>query len=195
MMCGTVNRLIHSVVLAVIVAITCAAVCLPPYATEVTSTSEVPVVNVPKPLRQINWLGSQNEGSCCWASLITTLHWEGQHNLAQWVRANCGNGENPDSLARDMAAYDVPFAVTYGDQDVAFLEQALAGRRGVMVAVDGGSHMVVLCHLDAERACIIDNNNPNHDEWMTRAQFLTEWTNAGSWAVVPLFSPVPPLSL
>jgi hypothetical protein len=162
--------------------------------------TERPICNVPVKLRQLNWLGNQREGSCSWASLITALNWCGEYEKAQNVKARQGNGESPESLAVGMSQLGVKYAWTVGKDDVAFLEQALAGRRAVMVAIDEGDgsdnecHMVVLAHLDATSACLIDNNRPSVDRWMSREEFLDEWLETGSWAVVPLYSPVPPLA-
>lgn len=162
--------------------------------------AERPVVNVPVAFRQLNWLGSQREGSCSWASLVTSLNWCGEYDKAKLVRSQEGNGESPTSLASNMTRLGVKYAWTVGQDDIAFLEQALASRRAVMVAIDEDDanddecHMVVLAHLDGSTACLIDNNDPSEDRWMSRQEFLQEWVDTGSWAVVPLYSPVPPLA-
>lgn len=162
------------------------------------TSSERPTVNVPVALRQANWLGSKREGCCTFASLCTALNWCGHYKDAAYIRSHCGNGQSPASLAETMAGANIRFAWTVGDRNVEFLEQALAGRRAVMVAIyanpnDGDCHMTDLVHLDATSACIIDNNHPTENKWMTRDEFLETWYETGSWAVVPLEgAPAPP---
>lgn len=162
-------------------------------------SSERPTVNVPVALRQANWLGSKREGCCTLASLCTALNWCGCYKDAAYVRSHFGNGQSPQSLAQLMASANIRFAWTVGDKDVDFLEQALAGRRAVMVAVfadpvSGDCHMLNLTQLDATSACLIDNNSPRDNKWMSREQFLKTWFETGSWAVVPLEgAPAPPL--
>jgi hypothetical protein len=177
----------------------CSALTGPPTATSIAS-GERPTVNVPVQLRQANWLGPHREGCCTFASLCTALNWCGQYRDAQNIRQHYGDGQSPDSLARNMAKANLRFAWTVGDNNVAFLEQALAGRRAVMVAIDADPttselHMVDLVHLDSRNACLIDNNRPSEYVWVSRDAFLRNWEFSGSWAVVPLVgAPAPPLS-
>jgi hypothetical protein len=162
--------------------------------------TERPVANVPVALRQINWLGPHGSGSCAWASLATDLNWEGEYALAKRIRATHGDGVSVKSLCAGLTAEHIPFAWSSGKGDVAFLEAALAGRRGVLCGVnfehpvDDANHMVVLSHLDAQSAALIDPNYPSRDRWMTREEFLSLWSSTGSIAFVPLYSPTNPLA-
>lgn len=162
--------------------------------------TERPVANVPVALRQINWLGPHGSGSCAWASLITDLNWSGEFARAQRVRATHGDGVTVQSLCAGLTRDGVPYVWTSGRNDVAFLEQALAGRRGVLCGVNWeeptkeANHMIVLSHLDAQSAAIIDPNYPSRDRWMTRDEFLSVWFGTGSIGFVPLYSAVPPMS-
>lgn len=159
-----------------------------------TASSERPVVNVPFSLRQANWLGPRGEGCCCFAALCTDLQWMNQPDKAREIRVQCGDGQSPKSLALEMAKHNVPFAWTVGDNDVAFLEQALASRRGCLVCINGGEHMVLLVHLDDTSACLVDSNQQGVNRWWSRQRFINEWIDAGSWAVCPVEgSPLPPL--
>lgn len=167
--------------------------CQPGPVFQFSGCRERPVVNVPVNLRQINWLRGK-EGSCCWASFITAANWQQQYALANWARGHCGGGESPESLAAKLDDHGVKFAWTYGSGDTRFLAKAIAGRRAVMVAIDGGEHMVDLVSYDALWACLVDNNHPHDNIWMPRVEFDHEWIAAGSWAVVPIYTPVPPLS-
>lgn len=157
-----------------------------------TAAGEQPTVNIPPPLRQRNWLGSQGEGSCVHASMISLFRWQGRPDLADWWRTHQGNGEWAEDLAAKLDAKGVRFAyVTNGD--VRFLEWAIRTRRGCGVTVMGGAHMVDLVHLDAQWACLLDNNSPNQYKWVPRATFIAEWKNSLGWAVTPVYSPAPPL--
>jgi hypothetical protein len=166
-----------------------------------TRSSERPTVNVPSALRQSNWLDSRRHGSCALASLCTACNWEGREDISQTIRSHCGGGQSPQSLANLMVRNDIRFAWTIGDDDLEFLETALDGRRAVMVAIDldpdtGECHMVDLVHYRRNEAwaCLIDNNHPTENRWVKREVFEKDWMRTGSWAVVPLYTPAPPLA-
>lgn len=121
------------------------------------------------------------------------LRWQQQYKLADWWGETHSGGETPYSLASDLNSAGVRYAYTVGENDVSFLERACAARRGCGVAVLGGSHMVLLVHLDEHLAATIDPNSPGTNHWAKRERFLSEWKNSGSWGVAMLYSPVPPL--
>ena len=154
---------------------------------------EYPTVNLPVALRQANWRGSQGEGSCVHASMISLFRWQGRYAMADYWRRTYGNGEWAAGLADKMEREGVRFAYTVGRNDVGFLEWACSTRRGCGVTVLGGRHMVNLVHLDQERAGILDNNDPQRIRWVPRRTFLAEWFNSNSWATTPVYSPAPPL--
>ena len=154
---------------------------------------EYPTVNLPVALRQANWRGSQGEGSCVHASMISLFRWQGRYAMADYWRRTYGNGEWAAGLADKMEREGVRFAHTVGRNDVGFLEWACSTRRGCGVTVLGGRHMVNLVHLDQERAGILDNNDPQRIRWVPRRTFLAEWFNSNSWATTPVYSPAPPL--
>src|SRR5689334_6705611 len=60
---------------------------------------EYPTVNVPPSLRQSNWLGSQGEGSCVHATMVSLFNWQGRPQLAAWWKAHNGDGEWAEDLA------------------------------------------------------------------------------------------------
>jgi hypothetical protein len=164
-------------------------------------SAERPVVNLPVQLRQSNWLGGPRwNGSCAWASLVMSCNWANEIAKAERIRAAKGGGVSVRSFCQGMTAEGIPYLYTYGKNDVAFLEKALASRRPVIVGVDWGSpydkteHAVLLTHLDEHSAALLDNNRPQEDLWMTRNEFLQEWEDTDSFAVVVLYSPVPPLA-
>lgn len=154
---------------------------------------ERPTVNLEEVLRQSNWIGSQNEGSCVHASMIMLFRWQGRDDLADLWKANYENGEWPSALAAKFDAHDVRYAYTSYENDVSFIEWACATRRGCGVTVRGGAHMVIVVHMDAEWVGILDNNHIEEIKWVPRQVFLNEWFNSESWAVTPVYTPPPPL--
>ena len=153
---------------------------------------EFPTVNLEQAFRQSNWVGSEGEGSCVHASMISLFHFQGRHDLAEkWVRTY-ENGEWPEGLAAKFDKQGVRYAYTSGRNDVPFLEWACQTRRGCGVTVKGGKHMICLVHLDDKWAGLLDCNKVNEIRWVSRKTFLNEWFNSNSWAVTPVYSPPPP---
>ncbi len=155
-------------------------------------TEEQPTMNLEQVFREANWLGPQGEGSCVHASMIMLFRWQEQYELADMWRATYADGEWATNLAIKLDAEGVRYAYTYREDDVSFLEWAISTRRGCAVTVKGGSHMVILVHLDGEFAGILDNNSPETIKWVSRETFLAEWKSSDSWAVTPIYSPPPP---
>ena len=154
--------------------------------------TEYPTINLPVSLRQPNWIGNRNEGSCVHATMISLLRWQGRHNTADYWRRNYGNGEWPEDLAAKFNREGLRYAyVTNGD--VGFLDWACSTRRGCGVTVMGGRHMVALVHFDNEWAGILDNNDTDAITWVPRDTFVSEWQNSNGWAVTPVYNPAPPL--
>ena len=154
--------------------------------------TEYPTVNLPRSLRQSNWLGNLGEGSCVHATLISLLRWQGRYNTADNWRRTQGNGEWPEDLAEKMDGEGVRYAyVTNGD--VGFLEWACSTRRGCGITVNGGRHMVALIHFDSEWAGLLDNNSIETVIWVPRETLIAEWRNSNGWAVTPIYNPAPPL--
>ena len=119
---------------------------------------ERPTVNVPAALRQSNWRGSQGQGSCVHATMISLFRWQYRLKTADYWRRTYGDGEYPEDLAARFNKEGIRYAyVTNGD--VRFLEWACRTRRGCGITVMGGAHMVALVHLDDKWAAILDNNN------------------------------------
>ena len=99
---------------------------------------EYPTVNLPVSLRQSNWLGNKNEGSCVHATMISLLRWQGRPNTADYWRQNYGDGEWPEDLAGKFDREGVRYAyITNGDPE--FLAWACSTRRGCGVTVMGAS--------------------------------------------------------
>jgi len=156
-------------------------------------TKEYPTVNVPLGMRQSNWLGSQGEGSCVHATMISLFRWQGRYKTADRWRQTQGNGEWPDDLAAKFDHEKIRYAYTING-DVRFLEWACQTRRGCGITVMGGAHMIALVHLDAKWAAILDNNNVSKYRWVPRETLIAEWKASHGWAVTPIYTPAAPLS-
>jgi hypothetical protein len=153
---------------------------------------EYPTVNLPRGLRQQNWVGDRGEGSCVHASMVMLFRWQGFPAMADWWRANNANGEWAEDLAQRFNNANVRFAQTT-TADVNFLQWACDTRRGAGVTVMGGRLMVCLVHLDETWAGILDNNDIDNIHWVPRETFLAEWRASHGWAVTPIYWPAPPL--
>lgn len=152
---------------------------------------ERPTVNLPLSMRQKNWIGHQDQGSCVWASTVSLLRWQGRYRTADWVRRNYGGGEWPEDHVAKLDKAGIRYAyVTNGD--VRFLEWSCRTRRGAGVTVMGGAHCVNLVFLDDRWACLLDNNDVQHYRWVPRETFLAEWRASHGWSFTVLYSPLPP---
>ncbi len=155
-----------------------------------TYEEELPTVNLEEIFRQSNWIGSQGEGSCVYATAISLLRWQGEFELADnWPYEN---GEWATRFAARCDERGIRYAYTSKRNDVNFLEWAIATRRGCGVSVRSGRHMVTLVHLDSKWAGILDNNDTSTITYVPRDTFLNEWMNSSSWAYTILMSPPPP---
>ncbi len=155
--------------------------------------AERPTVNLEEAFREENWLGPQGEGSCVHATLIMLFRWQGQFEMADYWKANHADGEYASALADKMDRAGVRYAYTSREDGIEFLEWACETRRGCGVAVNNRAHMVMLVYLDDEYACVLDNNFPKEFKWIPRDVFMADWLTSGSWAVVPIYTPPPPI--
>jgi hypothetical protein len=153
---------------------------------------ERPSVNLPTELRQRNWIGTQGNGSCVHATMISLLRWQGRTNTAEYWKRAYSSGETANGLQSKFDREGIRYAYTV-DADVKFLEWACSTRRGCGVTVMGGVHMVALVHLDSKWACILDNNSVEQYKWVPRETFLAEWRASNGWAVTIVYTPTPPL--
>lgn len=148
---------------------------------------ERPCVNLPPALRCPNWGG----GSCVHASTVMLLRWQGQHEVADWWRANYSGGEYAERHNQRLAHARLRYAcTTRGDE--AFLDWALRTRRGAGITFWPG-HAVNLVHLDDQWAGLLDNNRLEQVIWIPRAEFIARWRNYGGWAWTVVYTPPPPL--
>jgi hypothetical protein len=157
------------------------------------ANKERPVVNPPAAIRQGNWYGDKDEGSCVHATMVTLLRWQGRYAMADHWRRTYGNASGPEDLAAKLDREHIRYAYTFEQRDVGFLEWACRTRRGCGVAIQGGQHMIALVHLDAQWAGLLDDNATDHYIWVPRERFIAEWLASDSWAVTPLYAPAAPL--
>ena len=66
--------------------------------------TEYPTVNLPVSLRQSNWLGNQEEGSCVHATMISLLRWQGRYNTADYWRETKAMANGPKTLPQSSTA-------------------------------------------------------------------------------------------
>lgn len=154
--------------------------------------AERPTVNLPEVLRQKNWPGRQNGGSCVHATMISLLRWQGRINLANHWRQTYDSGETANGLTAKFDKEGVRYAITTSG-DVDFLEWACTTRRGCGITVMGGVHMLALVYLDDKWAGLLDNNDITKYRWVPRATLIAEWKASSGWAVTPVYTPAAPL--
>ena len=145
-------------------------------------------VKIDPDYRTINW---GNEGSCAWASMVNLLHWQGRHEMAEYVRAHYSEGAGPQQLYPAMDKLEIPYA-SCTDARESFLEWACRTRRGACVVVNSGAHMINLVGLDAQYAYTLDKNNDRRTLQRPRSAFMSEWRRSGGWAFTPVYSPAAP---
>lgn len=163
--------------------------------------------------QRIRNIGSKVDGAgmCVTSSVEMGARWQGLdefRGFRDWCALQPG-GCYPGKLARQIAAYarargiDAPAFVQWTDGDDRKLDQAIKTGRCVAVTYSGRdgvryrgpiAHMVCLVYLDADNACLLDNNAIGESEllWMSRAEFLSRWRGmGGGWGFCWL-APAPP---
>lgn len=164
-------------------------------------------VSVDLPVEQhVKNFGAPKDGKglCVFASMDMAARWHHMADLIDVIHKVPEGGGWPqkvDKVIKQLAP-DRKY-VQYEGTDPAILDGAMASRAAACVTYGTGEryqlqtiyHMVLLVHLDAKTACIVDNNFPGTFEWMTRAEFLTRWKHPSGqgWAIVFLESPPPPI--
>lgn len=182
-----------NLIVAIVLLISCS---VPTGPEECFEVFERPVVNLPLTLRQSNWIGVANQGSCVYATMVSLLRWQGRYKTAEDIRQTCGDGANDTKLANVLDQKGIRYAFT-NSGDVRFLEWSIRTRRGVGVAVPGrrSSHFVALVHLDSKDAIILDNNSIERYEVIPREIFLTQWRQQGGWVFSVVYTPAAPLPM
>ena len=145
--------------------------------------------DLPYELRTKNY----NSGSCVHASTISALEWTGQHEAAVRWRQTYSGGESLSGLVSKAEKSGLTYAYT-GNGDVGFLDWASRTRRWAVIFYKP-SHSINFCGFDPQtgEAILLDNNATKQYERHPRAAFLRAWKGFGGVALVPVYSPTPPL--
>jgi hypothetical protein len=166
--------------------------------------------DLPAELRKAN-ISARGLGCCVFRSGDHAARLQGVEALYGWPEwmvskgiAGGGYPEKVDKLLPQIAkdrGLPVPAYAQHVGGNAEWLELALKTGRMVCVTYDGRddfyrssiAHMVNLVYLDADRACILDNNRVTVYVWMTRAEFLSRWKGTGGgWAWCLLEPPPAP---
>lgn len=170
-------------------------------------------ISLPTLMHQRNTGGSDGSGLCVFTSAeMAGWGWQNLEALKgfqKWMEKKPGGGwpEKFDDMLKefcDERGIEVPPYVQHVGGDSRFLELCLKTRRAPCITYAGNDgfynediwHMVVLSHLDANEAAIIDNNRPGKWIWMSRDEQLSRWhlnTVGKGWAYVFLTTPPPPV--
>lgn len=156
-----------------------------------TATRHHPAMDLPKSERQHNW--SEGGGCCVVASTMNLLRWQNRPDLAARLKKH-GGGQCCSGWNKILDSEGIKHTFTYKKNDVAFLEKAIAERRGCGVGIFPSSrthdplHMVCLVDLTATKACILGDNFCQY-YWVDRDEFLANWKSANSWAISTSYPP------
>jgi len=147
---------------------------------------------------------ADGKGLCVFASMTMAARWHNIRELSDVIhQINEGGGwpEKVDEVFKKFAPH-LKY-VQYEGTDPAILDKACSEERPACVTYGYGErydmktiyHMVLLVHIDAKRAAILDNNFPGTYEWMSRDEFLKRWVHPSGqgWAYVILSPPPPPI--
>ena len=149
---------------------------------------EVPVVNIPRSLREWNWGG----GSCVHASEVMHLRWSNALAIAQYWRGKYSGGESYNGLTEKLRRNGIKYYSTHNG-DVAVLDRCHAERRGAVIFYYP-NHSILLVHFDQQRAIVLDNNRIEQFIEIPRETFIRNWRGYGGVAVVSeVGAPAPPL--
>jgi hypothetical protein len=147
---------------------------------------------------------ADGKGLCVFASMTMAARWHHVRELADVIRKIDEGGGWPEKVDGVFKEHAPGLEyVQYEGTDPAILDKALAEDRPACVTYGYGErygmqtiyHMVLLVHLDAHWAVVLDNNFPGTYEWMPRAEFLRRWVHPSGkgWAFVMLAPPPPPV--
>lgn len=146
---------------------------------------------------------ADGKGLCVFASMTMDARWHNIPELSDIIHHINEGGGWPDKVDRVIKQYAPKLKyVQYEGTDPAILDKAMSDDRAACVTYGYGErygmrtiyHMVLLVHIDAKRAAILDNNFPGTYEWMSREEFLKRWIHPSGqgWAYVILSPPPPP---
>ncbi len=143
-------------------------------------------------------------GNCVWTSVKHAAYWQQipeLYPIISWLNEGGGYPEKLDALMKEHVPH-VGYVQYEGPDPGPLLELALATGRIACTTYGYGkfygpkpiSHMVNCTRFKGKKATILDNNDPEHDTWMAKDEFLkrAKHPNGSAWVVVFLASPPPP---
>lgn len=149
---------------------------------------------------------SDGAGLCVFASMDMAARWHHMPELIDIIHKLKQGGGWPEKVAKVLKEHAPNRKyVQYEGTSPDLMDAAMAARSPACVTYGYGeryngqtiAHMVILVHLDAKWACIIDNNFPGEQnfEWMSRKEFLRRWQHptGKGWCYVFMESPPPPI--
>lgn len=149
---------------------------------------ETPIVNLARALREWNWGG----GSCVHASTVMEFRWQNMMELAKWWRENYSGGESYNGLISKLDRAKIKHYSTHTGE-VSVIERCMRERLGAIIFYYP-NHSILLVHLDAEKAIVLDNNRIEQFISIPRETFIKNWRGYGGVAIVPrIGTPRPPL--
>ena len=89
---------------------------------------DVRLLDIPLAYRRKNWTGNRGQVSCVHAAFVHLLHWQGQHDMAQWWAAHRANGETAESMATNLEAVGLRSHSWHGG-NFHRIRRRLAGRK------------------------------------------------------------------
>jgi hypothetical protein len=146
-----------------------------------------------------------NGGGCCvYASMDMTSDYHRIKPLIGVLQDRLGGAGPSDVdrvIARRYPGYKNYVQAVGASNSIALMDWALRNGHYCCVTYGYGeryggtiSHCVCLVHLDAQRACVQDNNFPTTYEWMSRTEFLRRHAiNGGNWSFCFLEPPPIPI--
>ena len=185
--------------------------------------AEIPVINLDRKYREWNWGGgscvhastvmvlrfSGNTELAAWwrktysgGESYNGLTSKLTRNKVPWYSSYDNNRPGPPNDVAGQIAAANEFAdivqrmggTTYGtaNGDARVLDRCIQERRGAVIFYYP-NHSIMLVHIDAEQAIVLDNNRINEFIRIPRERFIREWQGYGGVAVVPVIgSPRPP---
>lgn len=152
----------------------------------VVSPAELPPMHLPVESRQKNY-----GPSCVWASTQNALRNMNQDEIATFLRQNYSGGSDLGRLRRALDAKGVRYAYTANGSE-AFLSWMGRTKRSAMIFFRP-NHACCLAHITATHAYVLDPNATGHYSVIERDKFIRSWRSFGGVALVPLYTPTPPL--
>jgi hypothetical protein len=147
---------------------------------------DLPPMHLPVESRQKNY-----GPSCVWASTQNALRSMNQDEIATFLRQNYSGGSDLGRLRRALDSNGVRYAYTANGSE-SFLDWMGRTHRSAMIFFRP-NHACCLAHITATHAYVLDPNATGHYDVIERGRFIRSWRSYGGVALVPLYTPTPPM--